>query len=62
MMQTRSVQREGSHAVLEDREDTPDHVGVLKRTRLDAQTAIDIGDAMAAIGHQILADLKQPYE
>jgi len=60
MTQSLSVQREGAYAVLEDREATPDYVGLLKRTRLDAHTAIDIGEMLAAIGRQILADLKQP--
>ncbi len=47
------VYRDGDRAVLADIVDERDYSGIVRVTRLTAQDAIAIGEALAAIGHEI---------
>ena len=52
------VYRDGKRVAFADIIEDPDFSGVLRRTLIDPQDAIDIGGAMAAIGREILAEAK----
>jgi hypothetical protein len=51
------VYRAGNVLAMEDIVLDADYQGATVTTLMQAQTAIDIGEAMAAIGRQIIADL-----
>ena len=52
------VYRDGGQVVVEDIVIDADYQGALKSTILTPAVAIDIGEAMAAIGRQIIAEAK----
>ena len=52
------VYRDGNRAVLADVVDDPDYKGVVNWTWLSPETAISLGEAMAAIGREIIAEAK----
>jgi hypothetical protein len=56
MTQSISVRREGDLIVIEDRERTPDHIGVLSSTFLLADDAILLGNALLSAGWAIKED------
>ena len=54
------VYRDGDRAVLADIVNDSDYEGIVRWTWLHPEAAIEIGEAMAAIGRGIIAAQKQP--
>jgi hypothetical protein len=52
------VSRGGNFVALDNVINDADYKGVVQTTWLEPQTAIDVGEAMAAIGRAILAEAK----
>ncbi len=50
MSQSISVRRKGDTIIMEDRERTPDHTGVLRSTILDADDALWLGTELIQMG------------
>ncbi len=59
MSQSISVRREGDHIIMEDRERTRDHTGVLKTTLLDADDALWLGTELIQMGWAAKGDAKR---
>ncbi len=58
MSQSISVRRKGDTIIMEDRERTPDHTGVLRSTILDADDALWLGTELIQMGWEAKRNAK----